>query len=78
VKALRILMVCALGVVLGVAGVFAWNSTLNPWESTTVDRTGPSVLKSLTELREYHAASAWATPGDVARRPNPDPPRLGL
>jgi len=33
-------------------------SSLNPFEEKTVDRTGPSVLKSLTDLSEYHAASA--------------------
>jgi hypothetical protein len=33
-------------------------SSLNPFSAKTVDRTGPSVLKSLTDLSEYHAASA--------------------
>ena len=33
-------------------------SSLNPFSEKTVDRTGPSVLKSLTDLSEYHAASA--------------------
>ena len=32
-------------------------SSLNPFSERTVDRTGPSVLKSLTDLSEYHAAS---------------------
>ena len=31
--------------------------SLNPFDEKTVDRTGPSVLKSLTDLSEYHAAS---------------------
>ncbi|MFL6002204.1 MAG: DUF4230 domain-containing protein [Nocardioides sp.] len=33
-------------------------SSLNPFQEKTVDRTGPSVLKSLTDLSQYHAASA--------------------
>ena len=34
-------------------------SALNPFEEKTVDRTGPSVLQSLTELSEFRAASAY-------------------
>ena len=34
-------------------------SSLNPFEEETVDRTGPSVLQSLTELSEFRAASAY-------------------
>jgi len=34
-------------------------SALNPFEEKTVDRTGPSVLTSLTELSEFKAASAY-------------------
>lgn len=32
-------------------------SGLNPFHEETVDRTGPSVLVSLTDLNEFHAAS---------------------
>ncbi len=32
---------------------------LNPFAEKTVDRTGPSVLKSLNDLSEYHAASGY-------------------
>ncbi len=31
----------------------------NPFREKTVDRTGPSVLYSLTDLSEFHAASAY-------------------
>ena len=34
-------------------------SALNPFEEKTVDRTGPSVLQSLTERGEFRAASAY-------------------
>lgn len=33
--------------------------SLNPFAEETVDRTGPSVLQSLTEISEFHAASAY-------------------
>lgn len=32
---------------------------MNPFEEKTVDRTGPSVLQSLTVLSEFRAASAY-------------------
>lgn len=45
-----------------VAGVMllltAWKPALNPFTEETVDRTGPAVLQSLTDISEYHAASA--------------------
>jgi hypothetical protein len=57
-----VLVVLAIGAaqVPGVVGdkVGDLMSSLNPFEEKTVDRTGPSVLKSLTDLSEYHAASA--------------------
>lgn len=34
-------------------------SSINPFEEETVDRSGPSVLRSLTELSEFRAASAY-------------------
>lgn len=41
---------------------------LNPFGESTTDRTGPSVLKSLTDLSEYHAASAhYETVVDLAK-----------
>lgn len=33
-------------------------SSLNPFDTKSVDRTGASVLQSLTDLSDYHAASA--------------------
>ncbi len=43
------------GVVLALT---AWRPELNPFRDSTTDRTGASVLQSLTDLSEYHAASA--------------------
>lgn len=34
-------------------------AAMNPFREHTVDRTGPSVLRSLTELSEFKAASAY-------------------
>jgi len=34
-----------------------WLSSLNPFREETTDRTGASVIHSLTNLSEYHAAS---------------------
>lgn len=34
-----------------------WPPSLNPFQEETVDRTGASVIQSLTEISEYHAAS---------------------
>ena len=45
-------------VVAGVSLVAGWRPSLNPFGEETIDRSGPSVLKSLTDLSEYHAASA--------------------
>ncbi|MDE0777749.1 MAG: DUF4230 domain-containing protein [Nocardioides sp.] len=40
----------------------------NPFAVETVDRTGPSVLESLSDLSEYHAASAhYETVVDIER-----------
>ena len=44
--------------VAGVSLVAGWRPSLNPFGEETIDRSGPSVLKSLTDLSEYHAASA--------------------
>lgn len=41
-----------------VLALTAWQPWLNPFRDTTTDRTGASVLQSLTDLSEYHAASA--------------------
>lgn len=63
-----VLFVAALAVVVvgaasipGVVGdkVSDFLSALNPFEEKTVDRTGPSVLISLTKLSEFKAASAY-------------------
>jgi len=44
---------------LSAVGVLAgWRPSLNPFRLNTIDRTGSPVLKSLTDLSEYHAASA--------------------
>ncbi|TIC84428.1 DUF4230 domain-containing protein [Nocardioides sp. GY 10127] len=48
-------VVCAAWVVVSVTGMF--NLPALPFQTTTIDRTGPSVLKSLTDLSDYHAAS---------------------
>lgn len=39
-------------------GILAGWIPSNPFREERIDRTGPSVLKSLTDLSEYHAASA--------------------
>ncbi|WP_299520272.1 DUF4230 domain-containing protein [uncultured Serinicoccus sp.] len=50
-------------VLLAVFGGFSlltdWRPSLNPFAEEEVDRTGPSVLQSLTEISEFHAASAY-------------------
>ena len=50
-------------VLLAVVGGFSlltdWRPSLNPFAEEEVDRTGPSVLESLTEISEFHAASAY-------------------
>ena len=35
------------------------SSSLNPFGSTTIDRSGQPVLQSLTDLKTYHAASGY-------------------
>ena len=43
----------------GLAGLLpGWFPSPNPFRETTTDRTGTSVLQSLTDLSEYRAASA--------------------
>lgn len=42
----------------GVLALTAWKPTLNPFHEDEVDRTGPAVLQSLTEISDFHAASA--------------------
>ena len=51
--------VVLLAVVGGFSLVTDWRPSLNPFAEEEVDRTGPSVLESLTEISEYHAASAY-------------------
>lgn len=41
-----------------VLALTAWRPELNPFRDSTTDRTGASVLQSLTDLSEYHAATA--------------------
>jgi hypothetical protein len=55
------LIVLAL-VVLGLVAAYNWTRDLlpdfdNPFQSETIDRSGPAVLKSIQDLHEYHAAS---------------------
>lgn len=51
--------VVAILAVLAVAvGMLAGWLPSNPFREERIDRSGPSVLKSLTDLSEYHAASA--------------------
>jgi Protein of unknown function (DUF4230) len=50
--------VVVLGLILGVnwvRGVFP--DFHNPFQERTIDRSGPAVLKSLSDLHEYHAAT---------------------
>lgn len=60
-----VVTVCALAIVAMVALVGAkaafpdWTFSLNPFSEKTVDKTGPALLKSLTDLSEYHAASGY-------------------
>ncbi len=51
-----------------------WRPSLNPFQEKIIDRTGPSVLQSLTGLSEYHAATAHYEivvdmEGDTSRLP---------
>jgi hypothetical protein len=43
----------------GAVGMIAGWRPSNPFGERNVDRTGPSVLHSLTDLSEYHAASGY-------------------
>lgn len=52
VVAIVAVLVVAVGMLAG------WRPSLNPFGEDTTDRTGRSVLHSLTNLSEYHAASA--------------------
>lgn len=55
-------------VVVAVVVLFGWRSSLNPFREETVDRTGSPVIRSLTDLSEYHAASAhYETVVDMER-----------
>ena len=54
-----VLLVVILAVLVGAMGMLAdWRPSLNPFREEPVDRTGPSVLQSLTDLSEFHPASA--------------------
>lgn len=55
---LLVLIAMAAAVVVGPGIVGGWLKSLNPFSETTTDRTGPSVLKSLNDISEYHPASA--------------------
>lgn len=65
-------VVVLLAVLAGAVGMLAgWRPSLNPFRVETVDRTGSPVLKSLTDLSEYHAASAhYETVVDLDRDTN--------
>lgn len=61
------LVAIVLAVVIGLAGgavALIWLfsrtvSQVNPFEQNTVDRSGPVVVQSLTDLKTYHAASGY-------------------
>jgi hypothetical protein len=51
-------VVVIVALVAGLVAVFAgWRPSLNPFGTKTTDRTGSPVLRTLTDLSEYHAAS---------------------
>jgi hypothetical protein len=52
-------IVLAVPIVIGVGAYAGLFNVSNPFRSETVDRTGPSVLNSLSDLAEYRAASAY-------------------
>ncbi len=54
-------MVVALALLVAALSVFNQGlfKRLNPFETETVDRTGPSVLKQLEDLQEFHAARGY-------------------
>lgn len=47
------------GVLVAGAGWFMLRAVGNPFATETTDRTGPAVLKSLTEISNFHAASGY-------------------
>lgn len=47
------------GVLVVGAGWFMLRAVGNPFATETTDRTGPAVLKSLTEISNFHAASGY-------------------
>lgn len=49
----------AAAVLVASGGLRVELASFSPFQEKTVDRTGPSVLKSLTDLSEFHAASAY-------------------
>ncbi|OLT16686.1 hypothetical protein BJF80_04915 [Serinicoccus sp. CUA-874] len=51
--------VVLLALVGGLALLTDWRPSLNPFTEEEIDRTGPSVLQSLTEISDFHAASAY-------------------
>jgi hypothetical protein len=52
-------VVVIVAVLAAAVGILAgWRPSMNPFGDETVDRTGSPVLKSLTDLSQYHAASA--------------------
>lgn len=55
--------------VLAAGTLAGWLSSLNPFRGESTDRTGPSVLHSLTNLSEYHAASGhYETVVDIEKK----------
>lgn len=53
--------VVALALLLGAIALFGGSllSRWSPFETETVDRTGPSVLKQLEDIEEFHAATGY-------------------
>ena len=65
---LLVVLGVVVAVVAGPSLVSGWLKSLNPFSVTSVDRTGQSVLHSLSNLSEYHAASAhYETVVDLAK-----------
>lgn len=57
VGALAAGLVILTGLVVAAIYFSGWPPSLNPFQQETVDRTGASVIQSLTDISEYHAAS---------------------
>jgi hypothetical protein len=54
-----------------VALLAGWRPSFNPFGTKTIDRTGSPVLRTLTDLSEYHAASGhYETVVDLAKDTN--------